>query len=324
MPLAAIARANLLHPKDFVRLYRDHLSDFKTWKEKEHAGKWLIFPENIGKHLSIDEVEVTGGELYTILTNKERHGQKGCLVAIVEGTQVETVSKAICKIPGNQRKNVKTITRDMAQCMEQIITACFPNAIQIDDRFHVQQLVSDALQETRVELRKEAIKEHNRKVAEARKRNGHYWAPRFENGDTAKELLARARYLLYKPSGRWKKSQKARAKILFREYPKLEEAYHLTMHFRGIYEHAKNRKDGLLRLQRWYKSVVKRLEVFPSFETPMQTIQLNEQTIVNYFISRETNASAESFNAKVKNFRALQRGVSDVTFFLYRLAKLYG
>jgi len=212
----------------------------------------------------------------------------------------------------------------MAQWMEQIITICFPKATQIDDRFHVQQLVSDALQEVRVELRKEAISEHNRMVAEARKRNGHYWAPRFENGDTTKELLARARYLLYKPSGRWTGSQRNRANILFREYPKLQEAYDLTMHFRGIYEHGKNRKDALMRLQRWYQSVVKRLDAFPYFETPMQTIQLNEQTIVNYFISWETNASAESFNSKIKNFRALQRGVNDVTFFLYRLAKLYG
>ena len=96
------------------------------------------------------------------------------------------------------------------------------------------------------------------------------------------------------------------------------------MHFRGIYEHAKDPEDGLRRLQRWYKSVEERLEIFPNFETPMQTIQLHEKTIVNYFVSRMTNASAESFNAKIKNFRALQRGVSDVKFFLYRLSKLYG
>ena len=300
------------------------MSDFKTWEEKDHADKWLIFPENIGKHLSIDEVEVTCGELYTILTNKELHGRKGCLVAIVEGTKVEMVSDAISKIPLKLRENVKTVTRDLAESMMRILSICFPNADQIDDRFHVQQVVSDALQEIRIEHRKEAIKAHNEKIAEARKRNGNYWAPRYENGDTAKELLARARYLLYKPSGRWSKSQSTRAKILFREFPKMEDAYHLTMHFRGIYEHAKDRNDALARLERWYTSVVKRLDVFPSFETPMQTIRLNEETIVNYFNQRETNASAESFNAKVKNFRTLQRGVSDIKFFLYRLAKLYG
>lgn len=278
----------------------------------------------MGGHLSIDEVEVTNGELYTILTNKEHHGQKGSLVAIVEGTKVEAVSEAILKIPVESREKAKSVTRDLAESMMQISTQCFPEAIQVDDRFHVQQLVSDALQEIRIEIRREIIKEHNQQVAEARKRNGHYWPPRFENGDTAKELLARARYLLYKPSGRWSKSQKERATILFREFPKMRDAYDLTMHFRGIYEQAKDRKDALERLQQWYASVEKRLEDFPNFETPMQTIRLNEQTIVNYFEQRETNASAESFNAKIKNFRALQRGVSDIKFFMYRLAKLYG
>ena len=45
--------------------------------------------------------------------------------------------------------------------------------------------------------------------------------------------------------------------------------------------------------------------------------------ILNFFINRATNASAESFNAKIKNFRASLRGVSDIKFFLFRLTKIY-
>ena len=33
------------------------------------------------------------------------------------------------------------------------------------------------------------------------------------------------------------------------------------------------------------------------------------------------NAAAESFNAKIKTFRAQLRGVVDINFFLFRLAK---
>ena len=33
---------------------------------------------------------------------------------------------------------------------------------------------------------------------------------------------------------------------------------------------------------------------------------------------------AESFNAKIKLFRANLRGVADKEFFLFRIAKLYG
>jgi hypothetical protein len=38
--------------------------------QKPHAKNGLLFPENIGKRLSIDETSLSNGELYTILTNK--------------------------------------------------------------------------------------------------------------------------------------------------------------------------------------------------------------------------------------------------------------
>lgn len=269
-------------------------------------------------------MDVSNGELYTVLTNKERHGKKGCLVAIVKGTVVEDVVRALERIPLRKRESVRTITRDLDDSMVQIATVAFPKAEQIDDRFHVQRLLSDAVQEIRVVLRKEAIKEHNAKTREAREKGRYHKPHRYENGDTLKELLARGRHLLFKGSGNWTESQKERAGILFREFPQLQQAYEIAMSFRGIYEHAEGREDAQERLHRWYEMTEERLEAFPSFETPMETIALHEKTILNYFHSRKTNASAESFNAKIKNFRTLQRGVSDITFFLYRLSKIYG
>lgn len=307
-----------------MRLYRDHLSDFPTWKDKEHAEQWLVFPENIGANLSLDEVSISNGELYTVLTNKARHGKKGCLVAIVRGTVVEDVVHALERVPLRKLENVKTVTRDLDDSMTQIATIAFPNAEQIDDRFHVQQLLSEAVQEIRIVLRKEAIKEHNARMREAREQGKYHKPHRYENGDTLKELLARGRHILFKSSGNWTESQCVRARILFQEFPQLQQAYEIAMSFRGIYEQAKDRDDARERMQRWYEMVTERLEIFPNFETPLETIQLHEETIINYFKSWKTNASAESFNAKIKNFRALQRGVSDVAFFLYRLSKIYG
>ena len=45
--------------------------------------------------------------------------------------------------------------------------------------------------------------------------------------------------------------------------------------------------------------------------------------ILNFFDNRSTNASAESFNAKIKNFRAQLGGISDIKYFLFRLQKIY-
>ncbi|HAP17815.1 MAG TPA: DDE transposase, partial [Butyricimonas virosa] len=38
---------------------------------------------------------------------------------------------------------------------------------------------------------------------------------------------------------------------------------------------------------------------------------------------RSTNASAEAFNAKLNDFRAQFRGVLDIKFFLFRVAKIF-
>lgn len=61
-----------------------------------------------------------------------------------------------------------------------------------------------------------------------------------------------------------------------------------------------------------------------SFITVAETIRLHETTILNYFVNRSTNAGAESFNAKLKNFRTVVRGVRDKKFHLFRVATLYG
>ncbi|WP_246253303.1 transposase [Flavobacterium collinsii] len=41
--------------------------------------------------------------------------------------------------------------------------------------------------------------------------------------------------------------------------------------------------------------------------------------MLNYFGNRNTNASAESFNAKIKAFRSQFRGVRNIDFFLIQI-----
>jgi len=59
------------------------------------------------------------------------------------------------------------------------------------------------------------------------------------------------------------------------------------------------------------------------FNTFINSIEHHLDNILNFFNNRNTNANAESFNSKIKNFRANLRGVSDVKFFLFRLQKLF-
>jgi transposase len=98
----------------------------------------LLYPDNIGEHLSIDETAFTNGDLYTIVTNKSGKEKKGTLVAMVKGTKSDDVLNVLYKIPIESRSLVKEITLDLAGSMNLIAKKAFPYASKVIDRFHVQ------------------------------------------------------------------------------------------------------------------------------------------------------------------------------------------
>lgn len=304
-----------------TRQYRTELSTFSTWDQRTHAKDWLLYPQNLGPHLSLDETSLSHGELYTILTNKAAKGGKGAIVAIVAGTKAETVIEVLRKLPENQRKKVKEVTLDMAGNMALIVKNCFPKATQVTDRFHVQQLALEAVQEMRITYRWQALEAENEALEQAKLNQTDYQPEVLSNGDTVKQLLARSRYVLYKKAADWTASQQERATLLFDRYPDLRRAYELSQSLGHIFEATTDKLYGLARLVKWHEKV--RQAGFKAFNTVARSIQNHYTTILNYFDNRSTNASAESFNAKIKAFRSQFRGVRSVEFFLYRLTQLY-
>ncbi|WP_068939748.1 ISAon1 family transposase [Chryseobacterium timonianum] len=301
--------------KTFQRQYKNTLSQYKDWKYRDHADQWVVYPDNLSDSLSLDEVALSDGELYTVLTSKKAKGQKGSIVAIIKGTQSDFIIEHLLKINRRLRMMVKEITLDMAGSMKRIAKRCFPNACLVVDRFHVQKLAIEALQEIRIKYRWEAIEMENSFEEQYPERQV------FENGDTRKQLLARSRYLLYKSREKWTLSQRQRACILFAEYPDLEQAYQLTDKLRKIYNQNISKSIAMTKLAHWFKNVEE--AGFKSFSILRKTVMNHYRDILNFFDKRSTNASAESFNAKIKNFRLQLRGVKDKTFFLFRLTKLF-
>lgn len=307
--------------KKFQRQYKQCISDFKNWEQKSHAQDLVLYPENISSQLSIDEVALSDGELYTVLTSKHAKGRKGCLVAIIKGTKSETVIECLFKISRKSRMKVKEITLDMAGSMKLIAKRCFPYAMQVIDRFHVQKLATEALQQIRIKHWWEAIEMENELLERSKEKELKTEIEIFSNGDTRKQLLARSRYLLYKSKEKWTLGQSHRAEILFYQYPDLEKAYCLSDELRKIYNQNITKSVAMLKLAHWFRNVEE--SGFKSFTTLKRTITRHYSDILNYFEKRSTNASAESFNAKIKNFRLQLRGVRDKSFFLFRISKLF-
>lgn len=324
------------------------MSGFESWPQKLHASKYLIYADNIGLYLSIDEVSLSKGELYTFITNKAGHGKKGTIVAIIAGTKAEDIQTVLEKICLEKRNMVQEITLDMAKNIEAGVKAAFPNAKLVTDRFHVAKLALDALQHIRVQQRwkevdmenkmlttikkskdklNKALEKHKddpEKISRLKENHEKYVKKHeikdFENGDSPKQLLARSRYILAKKENQWTQNQKERAEILFNQYPHIQTAYHEVLAFRNIYEQT-NKSNAKEQFLEWIQKV--ETQKMKPFYSVAKTVENNLENILNFFDFRNTNANAESFNSKIKLFRANQRGVVDVKFFLFRLEKLF-
>lgn len=326
----------------FERAYKEHISGYREWDAWDHADEWLVFPNNIGANVSIDETCLSTGEVYTIVSNKEAHGRKGCLVAVVKGTKAKEVSEALEKIPIELRNSVEEVTLDFSESMHNIVEKCFPNAMRTLDRFHHQQFCLEALQEVRREHRREqmtrdanAREEHRLMMRELKENNGPYvdadgnpirknakYCPeRLENGETRAELLARSKGLLMMSPNKWTETQAERAGILFREFPDIHVAFSLTHSLRMIFSQRCDKEQGRSSLKSWYDKVTEFGN--KAFNDIAAAMYDREDEILNFFVNRSTNAAAESLNAKIKHFRAQLRGIIDKKFFLFRLTRIF-
>lgn len=280
----------------------------------------MLFPENIREYLSIDEVSLSKGELYTFVTNKKGRSKQGTMVACIKGTRSEDIIRVLEKLPLRARKQVEEITLDMAKNMESAVRAVFPEATLVTDRFHVVRLAMESLQHLRIKQRWIELDKENKAIEEAKKEGIKYQSIQLSNGDTPKQLLARSRYIIAKKPNDWTQNQRQRATLLFKLYPHLETAYKHTLEFRSIYED-RDRLMAQERFNKWMEDTFE--EKLETFYTTANTVKANFENILNFFNNRNTNANAESFNAKIKLFRANLRGVTDTTFFLFRLHKLF-
>lgn len=317
-----IAGINGVNGRTFIKLYKEKLSGYMSWNQRAHAEEYVLNGANIGKSLSIDETSLSNGEVYTVVTNKAAKGKKGALVAMVKGVASENVIDRLKQIGLSKRLTVQSVTSDLSGSMKHIATKVFPVAEQISDRFHVQQLMSRAIDEMRIELRWEVIRAENERIRLCRKQKSQYTPVYEENGETLRQIMARSKHIMTRNRSKWSDGQKKRAQILFRHYPRLKTAYDLSMKLTDIYNERITAPVARLKLARWFNE----LELFDpvKFRTVIDTFKVHNDTIVNFFNDRLTNASAESFNAKIKDLRRQFRGINDTAFFIFRLNALYG
>lgn len=310
-----IAQMYCVNGKYFADLYRNRISGYADWCDRELCCGFYFNAANIGPYMSLDETCLSNGEVWTFLTNKDGHGGKGTLAAAIPGTKSdEIISILIAAMSKSVRRKVKEVTCDLSPSMMLIAGEVFYNAHVVNDRFHVQQVYNEAVDEIRIDIRRQLIAaENNRDRSEP--------PVTYSNGETMRQILARSKHTLMMSQNKWTDIQRHRVNILFKYHPILKSAYALAMELRQIFNAKITPTKAIGRMNKWYEKVIALGN--NNFRSVIKTFKNHAPTILNYFRRRATNASAEAFNSKVKIFRSQMRGVRDRDFFIFRLVKLY-
>ena len=148
--------------KYFADLYRNKLSGYTDWRDEELGCGFYFNAANIGPYMSLDETCLSNGEVWTFLTNKDGHGGRGTLAAAIPGTKSDEIISILIGAMGKSlRRKVKEVTCDLSPSMMLIAGEVFYNANVVNDRFHVQQVYNEAVDEIRVDIRRQLIAEDN-------------------------------------------------------------------------------------------------------------------------------------------------------------------
>ncbi|WP_297238407.1 transposase [uncultured Porphyromonas sp.] len=147
---------------------------------------------------------------------------------------------------------------------------------------------------------------------------------KFSNEDTLKQPLHRSKGLLFKRNTEWTDDQQERAKLLFKQFSEIEEAYKYCLRIRKWYEPIRPRysdrkykikeEDLMLITKEGMESKVEEIRNIANF------LRSNSTPILRYFYRRESNAKAEALNQNLRRIVSANYGVRNTDFFLYRIA----
>ena len=262
-----------------------------------------------------------GKEGYTILSNPKT----GKIAMMAMTTKVKYLKKILDKIPGEIRRNVKVINKDLGRNYDWLARQYFSFATRVADKFHIVKLGLESLQAIRVRYR-QAILSAERKCDEARKKAKKedkdlkyfpkFKNTRFANGETQNELLARSRGLLFKFPNQWTRTQKERAEILFQKYPEIKKAYALILEFRRFYQ-ARDGTEAQKRLDFWIQKG--NLSEISEIKNFVFTIKNHRTEILNHFETKSSNAFAEGLNSHLQRFFVSNYGIRNRDFFHFRI-----
>ena len=226
------------------------------------------------KHIGVDELSYRKGHRYLTLVTDHA---TGLIVWAKEGKSADTLTAFFDELGEATCLKIRAVTMDMSKAYISAVRRHLPHAQIVFDRFHVQQLVNDALDRTRRDEWNEV-------------RRGH--------GDPeAAKSVKNLRWVLLKRPWNLTPQQDTRLSTLQKDNRRIYRAYLLKEKFAEILD---RRQPNVVRdkLQDWLTWASR--SRLPAFVKAARTIRQHLDDIVAYTRFRLTNGVVEGLNNKAR------------------------
>lgn len=227
--------------------------------------------------LAIDETSFKRGHKYVTLVIDAAERR---VIDIEEGRESKTISLFAEKLieKGGDPEKITAVTSDMSKSYLPAISANFPNAESIIDKFHVKKELIDALDHVRIDEQKEVA--------------------------TKKELFG-IRRLFMVPRTKLSDEQEGQIAIMSKRYPKVGRAYRIVAALDDLYscQNIHSATEAFYALCSWMRRC--RL---PPMKKAAKTLMNHKDRILNYFKNRITNAICEGINSMIQAAKRKARG----------------
>ena len=197
---------------------------------------------------------------------------KRCVIDVEKGKGKEAIEGIAKKLvsKGGKTENIKSITSDMSQPFEAAIQQIFPNAEHVVDKFHVKQVVINAMETVRKQEQKDTQE---------------------------KKVLFGSRHLFWIPKKEMTPEQVFEVSRLSKLFPKTGRAFRIVAALDAFYESLN--MDEAERSFKALCSWMRRSRLRPMKEAALTLIR-HQTKILAYFKQRLTNAICEGINSLVQ------------------------
>lgn len=247
--------------------------------------------------MGLDEIALKKGHrnFVTVVTARLAEGRV-VILAVLPDRQKDSVVEFLRSIPQRLKQSIHTVCCDMYEGFTEAVREELSQARIVIDRFHVARAYRDGLDD----LRKQELGRLKKELpaSEYQQLKGNMWALRKKPADLDTQ-------------------ERRTLRLLFRNAPKLKQAYDLQQQLTTIFDQPLSPASAKTKIRAWIRRVARsELRCFDKF---INTLGCWWEEILNYFIHRENSGFVEGLNNKLKVLKRRCYGLFNLKHLFQRI-----